>query len=614
MNYELKKFAKNLPDQPGIYQFKDKNGAILYIGKAKSLRKRVNQYFSPERIEPAKEEMIKQASSVETILVKNETEALVLEGTLIHRHQPPFNIRLVDDSSYLYIRISRETYPKVSLERKVQPDGAWYRGPYPNAQAIRQTLKEARKYFPWCGYSNLNKPTLAPPYEGRERRACFAYHIGLCPGICINAISIEEYQANFERLKNFLDGDTTEVLKSLKQRMSFLSEKQDYERAAQVRDKIKAVEKIMIPQDVVTPHDEDADIFGLAQRGGHGNIVLLQLRHGRIISRQSFPLLLPAKKGELDIWEEFMAQYLPNSEGGASVIYLPSSATKITAPLFSNKSEKKLFTPVRGWKKQLVEMAEINAKEVLFRTETELLSPQNLQNGLEELKNAIQLSVIPKRIETYDISNIQGTLATASMIVFIDGKPTPPQYRKFKIINDGAPNDVAMMKETLRRRLKKLTKKNKDQEKKSITYQSWPAPDLIILDGGKPQLNAGVRVLNELNLDIPIISLAKQEEEIFVPEKDQPVILPRTSNGFYLIQRMRDEAHRFTISYHRLLRKKKMTKSVLEEIPGIGPSTRKKLIRAFGSLRGIKSASLGEIKNVLLSEKKAEVVKNFLER
>ncbi|MDO8512374.1 MAG: excinuclease ABC subunit UvrC [bacterium] len=679
MENELKNQAKNLPDLPGVYQFKDAKGAILYIGKAKSLKKRVAQYFAPTRLEPLKVEMVKLAFSVETIIVKNETEALVLEGTLIHKHRPPYNVRLVDDSSYLYVRISNEAYPKVSLERKVATDGAWYRGPYPNSRAVRQTLKEARKFFPWCGYPDPGKstpallwkkegsvgvPSLFPKgggatknvqrtFEGvpaREglRRPCFAYHIGLCPGICVGAISLEEYQNNFVRLKKFLDGDTDAVLGAITERMNELSEQQHYEKAAALRDRIKAIQQTMIPQDVITTRNENADVFGLAHRGGHGSIALLQLRQGRIIGRQIFPLLLPDKKEEKDIWEEFLAQYLPTAQGGAKIIYLPtpsSSLRAITAVRRSNppiqnadeiasprqgRGSQRLTIkfPERGWKKQLIDMANTNAQESLNRSETELQSPQNLLKSITDLQEKLNLPTLPKRIETYDISNIQGKLATASMVVFIDGKSVPSEYRKFKIINDGEPNDVGMMRETLTRRFKSrlpLDKggtreisrpNNKIPPRLPLSREEksrWPLPDLIVLDGGKPQLNTINKLFTELDLKIPLISLAKREEEIFTTKNSSSIILDRTSPAFYLMQRMRDEAHRFTISYHRLLRKKRMTKSILEEIPGIGPGTRKKLLRAFGSLAGIRAATVEELEKILGS-KKTEILIEFLRR
>ncbi len=601
MDKTLRQIAKELPDQPGVYQFKDKTGNILYVGKAQSLRKRVSQYFDEKRLEPAKIEMVSLATSIDTIVTKNDTEALALEATLIQRHRPPYNVRLVDDSSYLYIKITNETYPKVTLTRKVLPDGAWYRGPFPNAQAVRQTLKEARKAFPWCAY---------PEPGAKHSRPCFAFHIGLCSGICARATSLEEYQRNFVRLKKFLDGDTKEVIQSLEERMKSLSDEQKYEQAAVIRNRIDAIKRTMTPQDVATPSDETADVFGIAFRGGHGNIALLQVRHGRIIGRQIFSLLIPSDNSAGSILREFMLQYYRSTKNIVGQIFLPEEIEDVEnlKTLLSEREKRTIDinAPQRGWKRDLVNLAQENAKDSLVRSETELQSPANLKKGLEDLTKYLHLKIYPKRIEAYDISNIQGKLATASMIVFTDGKADKGQYRKFKIITDGQPNDVGMMKETLRRRFGRYTNPENNSEK------NWPLPDLIILDGGKGQLNAGVSVLNELGINLQISSLAKREEEVFLPQAELPIMLPRTSAGFYLVQRIRDEAHRFTIGYHRLLRKKQMTRSILEEIPGVGSVTRKKLLRSFGSLGAIKKASVADLEKVLGSKQKAEMVFAFL--
>lgn len=576
--------------------FKDGSGKVLYVGKAKSLKKRVSQYFDMGRLEPAKVEMVAKAKKIEIIVTKNEVEALALEANLIKTHRPVFNIRLVDDSSYLYIKITNETYPKVLLTRKVLPDGAWYRGPFPGGRSVKQTLKEARKIFPWCAYDN--------PGEKHER-ACFAYHIALCQGICVGNISLEEYHRNFEGLKKFLDGDVKDVLKTLSERMKSLSEKQNYEQAGKLRDRLKDIQQTMTPQNVVSLKDESADFIGLSYRGAHGQIVVLQVRHGRMIGSKVFPLILPEKETDSAILREFLIQYYESATDGENDIVLPEKVSdeENLKELIKEKFNKETEITVsqKGWRKKILDLAASNAAEALTRSETELESPANLKKSLEELAQYLNLKSPPQRIECYDISNIQGRLATASMVVFTGGKAAKSSYRKFKIISEGEPNDVGMMKEVLRRRFSRISK-----DKKS----SWPKPDLIILDGGKPQLNAGQKVLQELNLSIPMTGLAKREEEIFVPNLAEPIILPRTSLALYLVQRIRDEAHRFTLGYHQLLRKKKMTRSALEEVPGVGPKTRKKLLRSFGSLGGIKEASSEELAKIA-GKKTAEVLKSY---
>jgi excinuclease ABC subunit C len=595
----LRASVQTLSVKPGVYLLKDARGRVLYVGKAKSLRKRVLQYFDPARLPPAKREMMGHVHQVDTVVTQTEPEALALEATLIPQHEPPYNVRLVDDSSYLYVKITNEPYPKVMLTRRVLPDDAWYRGPFPSTRSIRQTLKEARKLFPWCAYPNPEAP---------HPRPCFAYHIGLCPGICVRALSLEDYQQNIERLKRFLDGDTKETLQSLRERMDALSRAQRYEQAGRVRDAIRAIEQTMTPQNVVTPRRESADVLGIARRGTHAAAAVLQVRHGRVIGTQIFPLLHPLDEPTPVVLRGFLLQYYRHARGEVPAIVLPPGihdAQAIAAWLRTQQGTRSaLVTARRGWKRTLMTLATTNAEEALTTSLTELTSPANLKKALDDLAGALHLPSPLTRIEAYDISNIQGTLATASMVVFVQGKPAPSEYRKFQIVSRDTPNDVGMMEEVLRRRFKHHGSRQ--------GRGRWPLPDLILLDGGKGQLSAGRRILEELELECPIAALAKREEELSLPGKAEPLRLPRTSPALYLIQRLRDEAHRFTLGYHRLLRKKRMTRSLLEEIPGVGDATRKKLLRAFGSLAAITAASRKDLERVLGSRKQGETIHAFL--
>lgn len=612
--------ARALSLNPGVYLFKDARGRVLYVGKAKALKKRVLQYFDTSReasrgrqsarLDPPKQEMMTRAVGIETITTATEAEALVLEATFIQKHDPPYNVRLADDSSYLYVRISNEPYPAVSLTRRVLPDGAWYRGPYPSSRAIRQTLKEARKLFGWCAYPNPDAskgPARTAAQSAAGRRACFAYHLGLCPGICVRALSLEEYQQNIERLKRFLDGDTAAALRTLRTRMDHLSQTQAYERAARIRDAMRAIEQATIPQDVVTPREESLDVIGLARHGTHASAAVMHVRHGRVISTQVFPLLHPPDDPTEEILRGFTIQYYRSAQDIPPTVLLPKAITDAPAiaEWLSKETRRRvrLGTAERGWKRNLRDIAAMNADDALKKSLTELTSPANVTTALNDLAKALHLPEPPHRIETFDISNIQGTLATASMIVFVDGKSAPSQYRKFRIASQHTPNDVGMMREVLTRRFKRTGKES---------GKEWPLPGLILLDGGKPQLNAGAAVLASLNVSVPLAAIAKREEELFLPKRPSPIVLPRTSPALYLIQRMRDEAHRFTITYHRLLRKKRMTRSVLEDIPGVGPATRKKLLRAFGSVAGIRAASKEELANVLGSTHRGDIVHRFL--
>lgn len=577
----LRDRIRALPKQPGVYLFKDRQGRILYVGKAQSLKARVSQYVLPGRADPLKKELSRRAADVETILTKNEAEALALEATLIQRHQPPYNIRLLDDSSYLYVKITKETYPKVRLVRRVEADGAWYRGPFPVASAIRTTLREARKLFPWCTAQDPSSPSAKP---------CFGYHLGLCPGICARKISLEEYQQNLEGLKRFLDGDVHEALRTLRSRMADASASLAYERAAKLRDAIRSIETATTPQHVATPRQDSLDALGIARHGTHAAVAVLAVRYGRVIGTNVFSLQAPQEELPASLLRSFLLSYYPKVADGPREIVLPEPVED--AALLSSVTQRplRISGPQRGWKRRLLELARTNAEEALRRSAAELESPAALERALRELQTTLRLEHLPHRIEAYDISNIQGTLPTASMVVFLNGRPSRRDYRKFKIGTIQQPNDVAMMREVLRRRFGKHAK---------ATVSEWPLPDLVILDGGKPQLNVGRSVLEELQLEIPLAALAKREEELFLPKEKTATVLPRSSTALFLLQRIRDEAHRFTLGYHQLLRKKRMTQSALEEIPGVGPATRKKLLRTFGSLRALRAAAPEEVSTVV---------------
>ncbi|TSC64327.1 MAG: excinuclease ABC subunit C [Parcubacteria group bacterium Gr01-1014_106] len=597
----LRDRIRALPKHPGVYLFKDAHGRVLYVGKAGSLKHRVSHYVMPGRLEPGKRDLAKRATDVETILTQNEAEALVLEATLIQRHDPPYNVRLVDDSSYLYVKITRETYPKVQFVRRADPDGAWYRGPFPTASAIRTTLREARKLFPWCTAKNPGD---------QDGEPCFGHHLGLCPGICAGKISVQEYQQHIEALKRFLDGDIRDAIATLRARMTDASMRQHYERAAKLRDAMRAIETATTPQHVVTPRQESLDALGIARSHTHAAVAVLAIRHGRVIGRHIFPLLTPPDESVSSILRGFLLSYYPRAADGPPDILLPEPVED--AALFSQVAHRplRIATPTRGWKRRLLELARTNAEEALRRSTAELESPAALERALRELQETLHLPYPPRRIEAYDISNIQGTLPTASLVVFRDGKPARREYRKFRITLEEQPNDVAMMREVLQRRL------GKHAGGKNPT-SDWPLPDVLLLDGGKPQLGAGRVVLQKLQLSIPIAALAKREEELFVPGKEGErfhlIRLSHASPALFLLQRIRDEAHRFTLGYHQLLRKKRMTRSLLDDIPGIGDATRKKLLRAFGSVRALRSASPEELTKVV-GPKLAQTLRTALQR
>ncbi len=640
---ELSRTARTLPRTPGAYLFRDARGRVLYIGKAKSLRKRVLQYFDRQRTDPAKREMVTFARTIDTIVTKTEVEALALEAALIQQYDPPYNVRLVDDSSSLYVTITNDTYPTVSLTRRGLPAGAWVRGPYPSARAIRRTLREARKLFPWCEFGSQTP-------AASDRNPCFAYHLGLCPGICTGAITLEEYHQTIEQLKRFLDGDTREALRALRGRMETLSATQEYERAAHVRDTVRAIEQATTPQNVVTPRAESVDAIGLSRHGTHTSVAVLQVRRGRVVGTQVFSLLHPSVEPSRSILRGFLLQYYHRARADIGRIVTPEpvdDAGDIAAWVATALGTRVTLAPARrGWMRRLLEIATTNADEALRSSLMELTSPANLRTALADLATALTLPAPPERVEAYDISNIQGQLATASMVVFRGGAPAPSAYRKFHIAAEGTPDDVGMMREVLQRRFSRHAKTTQARGRgqqgvgKRAPHRptphsplptpssEWPLPDLILLDGGKGQLNVGVEVLATLGLSIPIAALAKREEELCTLQETtnrkqrtrngatrpiatgsfRSVRLPRTSPALYLIQRLRDEAHRFTLGYHRLLRSKRMTRSLLEEIPGVGPATRKKLLRHFGSLRALRDASENELATLVGTDRARQLL------
>lgn len=570
-----------LPTDPGVYKFTNKQGKPLYIGKANNLRSRVRSYLSLKNLEPAKREMIRRATDIDVTVVRNEQEALALEASLIRKHKPTYNIRFVDDSSYYYIKITNNRFPTVQLVRTVQQDGAWYRGPFPSSRAVKSTLKTARKFFPWCQYADPSTSKGQP---------CFAYHIRLCPGICIGAISEQEYRLHMKRLAKFLDGKVYHVRAELKKRMTKLSSQQKYEQAGALRDQIRAIERTMAPQSVVTTKKESADVIGMFTQGTRSAVAVTSVRDGCVTNTVVFYLIHPATEQQETILREFIAQYTDRSPLPSLRFILPFNIQQV-------RRNVAISVPMRGWKRELIDIAKANAKTALERNAAELETSANIRTALIGLARVMGLRKPPKHIEAYDISAIQGTLATASRIVFKNGKPAPSQYRKFKIKKQESRDDTRMMEEVLERRLRNAS--------------SETLPDLILLDGGKGQLGAGLRALRATNLSIPIAALAKQNEELFLPRRRDPISLPLSSPTLYLLQRIRDEAHRFTVSYHRLLRKKRMTRSVLEDIPGIGPVTRKRLLRTFGSLQGIRSASKEDIEKVV-GEKKGALLREAL--
>ncbi len=589
MNNRLKHQLDSLPDTPGIYIYKDAKGRVLYVGKAKVLKNRVRSYFQRGAVlEPAKVQMVRQVASVETISTDTEVEALVLEANLIRQHQPPYNVVLRDDKYYLFIKITKEEPPRIFPVRRMSKDGSRYFGPYSSAHSVRATLRLLQRIFPFHGEKETARDIIFP-------------HPLFSQQIKPDQESSVRYQAeNSLNIIRFLKGDRTSIINRLRAGMNEAAGAQAYERAQIFRDQLQAIERLEGSQKVYLPRPESFDMVSIAQDTNRSAANVFAIRHGKLLQKNTFLLHHRAVANLPDIVRQFILQYYHDAQDIPPAILLPVALPDEAelAAWMDNKHPPRFARPERGVKRQLLRMGEINAKQLLQQEASAAQKKERAESAATQLAQALGLPSPLKRVEIYDISNIQGQLATASMVVFESGQANPKQYKKFKITITGEPNDFAMLQETLERRF-------------APRNAGWILPDLIIIDGGKGQLSASKKVLDRLKLTIPIISLAKREEEIFVPGKPESLRLPYDSEALYLIQRMRDEAHRFTITYHRLLRSKRQQRSILDEVPGIGPKTKKQLLRTFGSLKNIRSASDSALAKII-GESKVKVLRDYL--
>ena len=727
----LQKRVTLFPHQPGCYLFKDAAGLVLYVGKAKDLRKRVSQYFGQDK-RPQLPFLIEDASDIDYIVARSELEALFLENTLIKKHNPKYNIKLKDDKNYAFIAIDYSTQiPQIGYVRKitdandftpfVNPSASWgsrareqgrgyrlqtnskkrkvsllqpqtsnlkpnsYFGPYSSVKKIRETLDFVRKIFPYCANTEVSG------------RPCFYYHLHRCPGVCVGAVSLEEYQKSLSRIKLFLNGKTTDIKKELKVSMQQAAESKRFELAARLRDQLRALEILDERQLAQFPTPVDYDFISLATQNHLRCINLFKVRSGKLTDKENFiyndpysqtykndvkntPPNLPYSRGgtgegaalssppkiggarggtsvESATLQTFAEAYYAESTDLPAAIFtqLPPLDVPLLAELLRHRKGKKvtLSVPRRGKAHQLIKLGQVNAEEYLRKSlATDATDSDKLLEALQQLQELLKLPKLPKRIECYDMSNTQGTNPVGSMVVFVDGKPAKGEYRKFKIRSKDTPDDFAMMRETLARRLARVERlqvtgesKNLDSNLKPTTSNltTWPRPDLIVIDGGKGQLSAALEAQEEVmrlpdsakattgeqvtdenknsnsNLSpltshlptIPMVGLAKRIEEIFLPHNPEPIVLSHDEPALQMLQRLRDEAHRFGITFHRSLRSKQATKSALDTIPGIGPKTKKLLKQKFGTVSAIKKATLEEIEEVV-GKAKADIIKKNL--
>ena len=591
---------KLLPDSPGVYIMKDDHGKIIYVGKAIVLKNRVRQYFQSSRNHtPKVRAMVSHIADFETIMTANEVESLILEANLIKKHRPRYNIRLKDDKSYPYVKVTvQEEFPRVFITRRVLRDGARYFGPYTNVTALRDSLKLLRRLFP------LRTCRTMP------QRPCLEYHIKRCLAPCVGKVGEEDYHAMIRAALLFLEGRTDDVERELEQRMHAAAEAYHFETAARLRDQLSAVRTAAERQNIVTGAG-DQDAIGMARSAAGVCVQIFFIRSGKMIGREHFLLRGSEEETNADILRAFLEQYYNQATFVPREVLLPqdiddAARATIESWLAARKGGGKvaLLSPQRGTKHDIVQMATGNAEKFLSDEETRrsLMDEQTL-GAVEELGRYLGLKHLPRRMECFDISHNQGQETVASMVVFEDGAPKKSDYRRFKIRStEGKPDDFLSMREVTTRRYVGLA-----EEK---------LPDLIIIDGGKGQLSSALEIIRHAagHKDVPVVGLAKQFELVFTEGNPDPVELPRRSQALYLIQRIRDEAHRFAITFHRKLRGKRNLVSVLDHIVGIGPKRRQSLRAHFGSLEKIKEASVEELAAAPgMNRTSAEAVRHFFD-
>jgi len=607
-----------LPTKPGCYLMKNAEGKIIYIGKAINLKNRVRSYFHADTSHDNKtRRLVHEIANIEWIVVGSELEALILEMNLIKKHRPKYNIRLKDDKRYPYIKIHwNEPFPKVTVTRQMVEDGSKYFGPYTSAWAVYQTLDVLRKVFPYL--------TCDREITGLDKRACLYFDIKLCTAPCIGAATQAQYRQMISDLMDFLGGQSEGIVNRLEQEMSKASEEMRFEKAAAVRDQLKAIQNIIERQRIVFATDYiDSDVLAMARTDGEACVQVFFIRGGKLIGREYFILEGTEDEADNEVMEQFITQFYTEAANIPEQVMLPhqlEEARIISQWLRTKRGGEKVefFVPSEGQPQELVQMATENATETLQSLRAQWQADAHKQEqALAELQEALKLPEPPNRIECYDISNTQGTAIVGAMVVFTQGVPDKKLYRKFNIESVvGAPDDFASMEEMLTRRFRRWRSAQETMgqvgAKNDASFSFLP--DLIIIDGGKGQLSRIVQVLEKFELmdKVPVVGLAKQKEEIFFPHKSDSLMLPRHSQGLYLVQRIRDEAHRYGITAHRKKRQKLGMASQLDSIPGIGPARRKALLKHFGSVDKIREASIEDL-TVVVPENAAHSIKAHLE-
>jgi excinuclease ABC subunit C len=628
MNESLKSKLENLPSLPGVYQFKDATEKVIYVGKAKILKNRVRQYFHSQPSYGRISVMISKINNLEIITTDNEVEALILEFNLIKELKPRYNVNLKDDKSYPYIVITKEPFPRVFPTRQKRTDGSKYFGPYTDVKTMRYALKTIRDIFMLrsCSF-NLTKESI----ENKKYKLCLDYHIHKCEGPCEGLVSMEDYNEMIEEVAKLLNGKTTSLIKEMTEKMDEYSANMQFEKAAKLRDKIEAISVYSSKQKMVDEEIIDRDIFAVETEDNDGCGMVLKIRDGRVIGKSHFYLSNVLEKEEDELIENLLINYYNKSDFVPDEIFIQKEIENINTikDWLEKKDVKKISVviPKIGDKAKLVNMVKANARLMLEELKLAKMKREFIVPSVESLKRDLRMNTLPRRIECFDISHIQGTDTVASMVVFQDGKPRKSEYRKYKIDSvsgeTGQPDDFLSMREVVYRRYRRLL-----EEKKSF-------PDLIIVDGGKGQLSSAIHVLSDLGIlnenrktdnqgeriqnsefriqNFKVIGLAKKLEEVYFPGESDPYTIPKTSSGLKLLQRIRDEAHRFAITFHQNLRDKRTLTTELLEIKGIGEKTSKKLLTEFGSVEGLKEIIIANYEEVekVAGKKTAEMLKGF---
>lgn len=608
----IRQRLRAVPDSPGVYLLRDSSGLVIYVGKAVRLRDRLRSYFTPGYAQNARlADLLRKVYDFEFVVAANEVEALVLECNLIKHYRPRYNIRLKDDKNYLYLKLPvTEEFPRVHYTRRIHEDGALYFGPYTSAQSLRSTVKSIRQLLPFRTCSDD---------IFKQHRVCLDFHIRRCPGPCEGRISGEDYRARIREVALFMEGRSDELSRQLRRRMRDAADALDFENAARYRDQLQSVEKIADRQNVLTHRPQNEDLIAYAREGRDVLVEVASVREGKMVGSEGHSLEGAGESPEPELLRGFLLMYYGSATHVPRALLLPGPVDEPEVVMEWLGQRRggpvRLEVPRRGRRaaliQQLTETASQELKQLRIQADYDRSRTEPMLTALAE---ALELDEPPRRIECYDISNIQGDSAVGAMVVFEDGRPKNDHYRSFRIRYTPGPNDFAMIQEVLRRRFDRLENAQRREDAVEVGDVSFSArPDLVLIDGGKGQLSAATEVLEDLGFaDIPTFGLAKEHEWLFAPDRSEPIVQEHNSPGMFLVQRVRDEAHRFAITHHRKARARKALSSPLDSVEGIGPARKRLLMRTFGSLEAIRGAPVEEIVRLGIPERVAIRLKELV--